>query len=269
MVRKNTEGGMGMRKMTAILAMLALLTGCGQEPQIYASPPPVAEAVTVSAEKKESTAIQISATSAVTTTVTTSVYIMPETAAKQETTAVSATEPVSSAEAAVTSTAESTRAPRTTTATETTVTSTAAVVTTTAVPRTEPAVTTSIVTEPVTEAAAEPKTILPNDGSDYGKASAIYEYMLRNGSGTCVNQACQTYELCVDNGLDCCIVWTRAGLYGHVANIVKVECIWYVLDTDGEFFLTYNNGFTEAVDIDGNHIADSDIISSKSYDELH
>ena len=141
--------------------------------------------------------------------------------------------------------------------------------TTTAVPRTEPAVTTSIVTETVTEVAAESRTILPNDGSDYGKASAIYEYMLRNGSGTCVNRACQTYELCVDNGLDCCIVWTRAGLYGHVANIVRVEGIWYVLDTDGEFFLTYNNGFTEAVDIDGNHIADSDIISSMSYDELH
>lgn len=264
-----------MKRISAVLASLLFLSGCGVSAENSESSP---YTETVSATITEGT-IATSATTSrakytaetTATSALTAVYTAKQQkkAAIQETTAVSAPEPVSTAEAAVTSTAESTRAPRTTTATETTVTSTAAVVTTTAVPRTEPAVTTSIVTEPVTEAAAEPKTILLNDGSDYGKASAIYEYMLRNSSGTCVNRACQTYELCVDNGLDCCIVWTRAGLYGHVANIVRVEGIWYVLDTDGEFFLTYNNGFTEAVDIDGNHIADSDIISSKSYDELH
>ncbi|MCR5016351.1 MAG: hypothetical protein K6A75_07250 [Ruminococcus sp.] len=248
-----------MRKMTAILAMLALLTGCGQEPQIYASPPPVAEAVTVSAEKKESTAIQISATSAVTTTVTTSVYIMHETATMQETTAISVTEPVSYAVSAdiqteVQSTTKTTEVPQTTTATHTT---------TTTVPQTSSPTTT------VTEPPIEPKTILPNDGSDYGKAEAVYEYMRQNGCGTCVNYACLTYELCEDNGLECLIVWTGAGLFGHVANIVRVDGIWYVLDTEGGYFLDYNYCFTEVVDIDGNHIADSSIISDKSYDELH
>ena len=266
---------MDMKRISAVLASLLFLSGCGVSAENSESSPYTENAFTTIAEETTATSATTSRAkyTAETTTVSasTAVYTakQPKKAAIQETTAVSAPEPVSTTDASVTSTAERTRAPKTTTATETTVTSTAAVVTTTAVPRTEPAVTTSIVTEPVTEVAAEPKTILPNDGSDYGKASAIYEYMLRNGSGTCVNRACQTYELCVDNGLDCCIVWTRAGLYGHVANIVRVEGIWYVLDTDGEFFLTYNNGFTEAVDIDGNHIADSDVISSKSYDELH
>ena len=267
---------MDMKRISAVLASLLFLSGCGVSAENSESSPYTETAFTTIAEETTATSTTTSTAkyTAETTTASasTAVYTakQPKKATIQETTAVSAPEPVSTAEAAVTSTAESTRAPRTTTtATETTVTSTAAVVTTTAVPRTEPAVTTSIVTETVTEVAAESRTILPNDGSDYGKASAIYEYMLRNGSGTCVNRACQTYELCVDNGLDCCIVWTRAGLYGHVANIVRVEGIWYVLDTDGEFFLTYNNGFTEAVDIDGNHIADSDIISSMSYDELH
>lgn len=248
-----------MRKMTAILAMLALLTGCGQEPQIYASPPPVADAVTVSAEKGEDTAIPISTTAAETTTATTSIYIMPETAAIQETTTVSVTEPVSSAVSAdiqteVQSTTKTTGVPQTTTATHTT---------TKTVPQTSPPTTTG------RELPTEPETILPNDGSDYGKAEAVYEYMRQNGGGTCVNYARQTYELCIDNGLDCCIVWTQAGLYGHVANIVRVDGVWYVLDTEGGYFIDYNYCFTEVVDIDGNHIADSSIISDKSYDELH
>ena len=264
-----------MKRISTVLASLLFLSGCGVSAENSESSPYTETAFTTIAEETTATSTTTSTAkyTAETTTASasTAVYTakQPKKATIQETTAVSAPEPVSTAEAAVTSTAESTRAPRTTTATKTTVTSTTAVVTTTAVPRTEPAVTTSIVTETVTEVAAESRTILPNDGSDYGKASAIYEYMLRNGGGTCVNRACQTYELCIDNGLDCCIVWTQAGLYGHVANIVRVEGIWYVLDTDGEFFLTYNNGFTEAVDIDGNHIADSDIISSMSYDELH
>lgn len=256
-----------MRKMTAILTMLALLTGCGQEPQIYASPPPVAEAVTVSAEKEKSTDIPITTTAAVTTTATTSIYIMPETAAIQETTTVSATEPVSSAvsadiQAEVQSTANITNTAITTYTTTSAVT-TSTHTTTTTVPLTSTQTTT------VTELPTEPKTILPNDGSDYGKAEAVYEYMRQNGSGTCVNHACLTYELCENNGLDCCIVWTQAGLYGHVANIVRVNGVWYVLDTEGGYFLDYNYCFTEVVDIDGNHIADSSIISDKSYDELH
>jgi len=107
------------------------------------------------------------------------------------------------------------------------------------------------------------------ESSDHSKARAVYEYMQENGSGSCVNYACRTYELCCEKGLECLLVWTDSGIYGHVANIVKVDGIWYVLDTEGGYFLDYNYCFTEAVDIDGNHIADSSIISDKSYDELH
>ena len=49
----------------------------------------------------------------------------------------------------------------------------------------------------------------------------------------------------------------------------EIDEVWYVLDTEGGYFLDYNYCFTEVVDIDGNHIADSSIISDKSYDELH
>ena len=141
-----------------------------------------------------------------------------------------------------------------------------ATVTTTVQPTTAVTQETTIqTTEPITE----PKLILPNDGTDYGKAKAVYEYMRQNGSGTCVNHSCRTYEVCCDNGLQCLIVWTDAGMYGHTANIVNVDGIWYVLDTEGGYFLDYNYCFTEVVDIDGNHITDSRIISDMSYDELH
>lgn len=105
--------------------------------------------------------------------------------------------------------------------------------------------------------------------TDYEKAREIYSYMRENGSGTCVNYACQTYEMCQNIGLPCYIVWTDAGMYGHVANTVKIGDIWYILDTQGGYFLDYNYGFTEVVDIDGNHIADDDILSNHSYDELN
>ena len=141
-----------------------------------------------------------------------------------------------------------------------------ATVTTTVQPTTAVTQETTIqTTEPITE----PKLILPNDGTDYGKAKAVYEYMRQNGSGTCVNHSCRTYEVCCDNGLQCLIVWTDAGMYGHTANIVNVDGIWHVLDTEGGYFLDYNYCFTEVVDIDGNHITDSRIISDMSYDELH
>ena len=105
--------------------------------------------------------------------------------------------------------------------------------------------------------------------SDYEKAVEVYEYMAENGCGTCVNYACRTFEKCREIGLECFLVWTDAGINGHVGNIVNVDGIWYVLDTQGGFFLDYNYGFTEVVDADGQHIADADIISNYSYDELH
>lgn len=105
--------------------------------------------------------------------------------------------------------------------------------------------------------------------TDYEKAWEIYSYMRENGSGTCVNYACQTYEMCREVGLPCYIVWTNAGMYGHVANTVCVNGTWFILDTQGGYFLECNYGFTEVVDIDGNHVADGSLISGCSYEELY
>lgn len=110
---------------------------------------------------------------------------------------------------------------------------------------------------------------LLHDGSDYSKAEAVYNWMAENGSGTCVNYSYKTYLICQGIGLDCYACWTDSGIYGHVANIVKVDGIWYVLDTQASAFLDYNYGFTEVVDIDENHIADGRMISDYSYEELH
>lgn len=117
------------------------------------------------------------------------------------------------------------------------------------------------------ESVTENPYISPKN--DHEKALKIYNFMRENGSGTCVNYACQTYEMCRKVGLPCYIVWTNAGMYGHVANTVKIGGIWYILDTQGGYFLDYNYGFTEVVDIDGNHIADGDMLSNHSYDELN
>jgi len=250
-----------MKEITAILALLMLLTGCGQSKDIRESPPIKPETATVSTEEKMTS----STSAAVIAASTTAATIQPTIAVTQETT-IQTAEPVSTAEAAV-SGAEVTSTDNTTQATETPQTTTSAATAEVTIP-----VTTEQQTAPpiaVTEPITEPKLILPNDGTDYGKAKAVYEYMRQNGSGTCVNHACMTYELCCDNGLQCCLVWTDAGMYGHAANIVNVDGIWYVLDTEGGYFLDYNYCFTEVVDIDGNHIADSSIISDMSYDELY
>lgn len=248
-----------MKEITAILALLMLLTGCGQKTVMSESLPTKNETSTISAEEKMIS--YAAATAAITATVTTTVQ--PTTAVTQETT-IQTTEPVSTAEAAV-SGAEVTSTDNTTKATEPPQTATSAATVTIPVTTAQQTAPLIAVTEPITE----PKIILPNDGTDYGKAKAVYEYMRQNGSGTCVNHSCRTYEVCCDNGLQCLIVWTDAGMYGHTANIVNVDGIWYVLDTEGGYFLDYNYCFTEVVDIDGNHITDSRIISDMSYDELH
>lgn len=137
--------------------------------------------------------------------------------------------------------------------------------TTTSKPQTEP---------PAPEPTEEERYMgigrnLLHDGSDYSKAEAVYNWMTENGSGTCVNYSYKTYLICQGIGLDCYACWTDSGIYGHVANIVKVDGIWYVLDTQAGAFLDYNYGFTEVVDIDENHIADGRMISDYSYEELH
>lgn len=106
--------------------------------------------------------------------------------------------------------------------------------------------------------------------SDYEKALEVYNYMTVNGGGTCVQYAWQTYEMCCECGLECRFAWTENQLYGHVANVVRIDGAWYVLDTQADCFLTENIfGFTEIVDENENHIANADIISGIRYDQLN
>ena len=123
-------------------------------------------------------------------------------------------------------------------------------------------------TEPVKETDAITELETVPELSDYEKAQIVYEYMLENGHGTCVNYACQTYEKCQEIGLPCYIVWTDAGLYGHTANAVCVNNIWFIMDTQAGGFLESNYGFTEVVSMDCEHIADCDMLSNYSYQEL-
>ena len=78
---------------------------------------------------------------------------------------------------------------------------------------------------------------LSHNGSDYSKAEAVYNWMTENGSGTCVNYSWQTYYLCKGTDLECYLAWTPSKLYGHVANVVKVNGTWFVFDTQGGRFL--------------------------------
>lgn len=127
--------------------------------------------------------------------------------------------------------------------------------------------------ETTTVQTEEPVTEIPDipQKTDYERALEIYNFMRENGSGTCVNYACQTYEMCQNFGLPCYIVWTNAGMYGHVANTVKIGDIWYILDAQGGYFLDYNYGFTEVVDIDGNHMTTTNDVneSIKAQDNIN
>ena len=96
----------------------------------------------------------------------------------------------------------------------------------------------------------------------------VYEYIRENGYGTCVQYSSKTYEKCKEIGVPCQFVWTDAGIYGHVANTVCVDGIWFIMDTQAGCFLDYNYGFTEVVDKDMNHIGDADMLSNYSYSEL-
>ena len=138
------------------------------------------------------------------------------------------------------------------------------IVESTEIPQTEPIFETEPMPKP--ETIKELETI--SELSDYEKAQIVYEYMLENGHGTCVNYACQAYEKCLEIGIPCYIVWTDAGIYGHTANTVCVNEIWFIMDTQAGGFLESNYGFTEVVDMNGEHIANGDILSNYSYQEL-
>lgn len=134
------------------------------------------------------------------------------------------------------------------------------------VQRTENTLISTIETAEIQEETQPPVKPTECSLSDYEKALEVYNYMTENGSGTCVQYAYQTYEMCREYGLECYFAWTENQLYGHVANVVKIGDIWYVLDTQAGCFLTENMcGFTEIVDENENHIADADIISDTSY----
>ncbi len=114
----------------------------------------------------------------------------------------------------------------------------------------------------------EEETEPPEYGvTDYEKALEVYNFMTANGGGTCVQYAYQTYEMCCQYGLECYFAWTENQLYGHVANVVNVDGVWYVLDAQAGCFLTENMcGFTEIVDANESYIASADIISSVRYE---
>ncbi len=91
------------------------------------------------------------------------------------------------------------------------------------------------ITEPEEYEETEPPEV---QLSDYEKALEIYNFMASSGGGTCVQYAYQTYEMCLEYGLECYFAWTENQLYGHVANVVKIDGVWYVLDTQAGCFLT-------------------------------
>ncbi len=114
--------------------------------------------------------------------------------------------------------------------------------------QTEPPQTAEITEVTITELTEyEEETEPPEYGmTDYEKALEVYNFMTANGSGTCVQYSYQTYEMCCQYDLECYFAWTENKLYGHVANVVRVDGVWYVLDTQAGCFLTENMcGFTE------------------------
>lgn len=79
---------------------------------------------------------------------------------------------------------------------------------------------------------------LKHDGTDYGKAVAVYKWMRANGWGSCVYYSMETYFVCKGIGLECAYNFTTEnGWYGHTHNVVKVDGIWYVFDTQARRFL--------------------------------
>lgn len=215
---------------------------------------------TTAAQESENTTVQIQSAESSSTTVTTTAK--SETAESKQ----DAQLPVSTSTVKQTSVATlAVTAVKTTAATAKKVTTTTTVSTTAAA---QPATAQISVTTSTENYYVEIGKTLAHDGTDYGKAQAVYEWMRVNGHGTCVNYSAQTYLVCEGIGLPCYACWTDNQLYGHVANVVQVDGIWFVLDTQAGGFLDYNYGFTEVVDNQEQHIADGSMISMYSYQEL-
>ena len=79
---------------------------------------------------------------------------------------------------------------------------------------------------------------LSHDGSDYGKAEAVYNWIQNNVSGNCQVFSVATMYACKGIGLECRYAFfSPDAWYGHMANLVCVEGTWYVFDTQGGRFL--------------------------------
>lgn len=79
---------------------------------------------------------------------------------------------------------------------------------------------------------------LGHDGSDYGKAEAVYNWIRGNVSGNCQVFSVATMYACKGVGLECRYAFfSPDDWYGHMANLVCVEGTWYVFDTQGGRFL--------------------------------
>lgn len=250
-----------MKEITAILILLSLLTSCGDQRKTAENTESINSAAETSTVGEISCEVTTTCSDIIFPIITTAEIPeeSPKTAESQTTVTVSENAEEKGADDSVT-TAKTPEIPPKTTESQTTVT----VSEITKEKEPVDSVTTAVQTE--TEVAENPD--MPQK-TDYEKAFEIYNFMRENGSGTCVNYACQTYEMCREAGLSCYIVWTDAKMYGHTANTVQIGGIWYILDTQGGYFLDYNYGFTEVVDIDGNHVADGDMLSNYSYDELN
>lgn len=79
---------------------------------------------------------------------------------------------------------------------------------------------------------------LSHDGSDYGKAEAVYNWIRDNVSGNCQVFSVATMYACKGAGLECQYAFfSPDDWYGHMANLVNVGGAWYVFDTQGGRFL--------------------------------
>lgn len=79
---------------------------------------------------------------------------------------------------------------------------------------------------------------LGRNGSDYGKAEAVYNWIRGNVSGNCQVFSAATMYACKGVGLECRYAFfSPDAWYGHMANLVCVEGTWYVFDTQGGRFL--------------------------------
>ncbi len=269
MLKKKTKGSYLMKEITAILVLLMLLTSCGEQRKTAENITAETSEITTETSTIREISCEVTTTcsdiiSPITTTAE-NPEMQPKTMESQTTVTVSENaeeKEFADSEETVESAQTNAEIPETQPKTESRATVTVSEI------EEEKEFADSVTTAVQTETSVTEIPDIPQK-TDYEKAWEIYSFMRENGSGTCVNYACQTYEMCQEVGLPCYLVWTNAGMYGHTANTVKIGDIWYILDAQGGYFLDYNYGFTEVVDIDGNHIADGDMLSDYSYDELN